>query len=222
MNTMILILHILLVGGVTLICCRFGKEALIAWVSLLGITSNLFVLKEITLFGFTATCTDSLAVGILLSLNLIQEFFGKNQARRALLISSFIACAFLLLSIFHIYYVPSSVDESQSHYSFLLQPFPRILFTSFGSFFVVQFFDIYLFSFLRKKMSGKFFVFRVFISALICEAIDTTLFSVFALYDVPHLGQLIFVSFMIKVFILILETPFSYFAKKQFTSEEYV
>lgn len=215
MNVLILILHIIIVGLVTLTVSRLGKEAIVAWIALLGVSSNVFVLKEITFFGLTATCTDSLSIGILLSLNLLQEFFGKKEARQALLISSFLACAFLFLSFFQISYVPSSVDESQIHYHFIFKPLPRILFTSFASFFLVQILDLHLFSYIRNKMSGRFFPLRVFFTALLCEAIDTTLFSVFALYDVPHLGQLIFISFMIKLFTLILETPFLFFVKKQ-------
>lgn len=215
MNISILIFHILLVGGITLIAFRFGKEILISWISLLAVTSNLFILKEINLFGLNATCTDSLAVGYLLGVNLIQEFFGKKEAKKTIWIAFFTAIAFLILSCFHMAYIPDHVDDSHDHYRFILYPIPRVIFASLLSFFLVQFFDLSFFSFLRKKTAGKYFPFRAFISAFFCEVLDTILFSYLALYGIhSDIKELILVSFGIKAITLIIATPFFIFSKK--------
>lgn len=215
MNLLILIFHILLIGGITLGALRLGKEALIAWITLLAVASNLFILKEITLFGFHATCTDSLAVGYLLGLNLIQEFFGQKTAQKTVGIAFFIAAAFLSLSFFQTAYLPDHADKSHNHYAVILQPLSRTLIASLLSFFLVQLFDLSFFAYLRKKMGGKYFPFRAFFSSFLCEILDTVLFSYLALYGIySSLWQLICISFAIKALTLLITTPFLIFSKK--------
>src|SRR5689334_10536329 len=98
MNLFILFVHILLVGSLTLFALRLGKDAMTAFLSILTILSNLFLLKEITFFGFNVTTTDSLAVGYLLGLNLIQEFSGRKAAQKVVWTCFFIDFSCLLFS----------------------------------------------------------------------------------------------------------------------------
>jgi queuosine precursor transporter len=215
MNVFILISHILLVGAITLFALRLGKEAMIAWISLLALASNLFILKEITIFGLNATCTDSLAVGYLLGLNLIQEFFGQKAAKKTVWIAFFVVFAFLCLSFFQLSYKPSRFDDSQNHYSFLLQPIPRILVASLASFFLIQLMDLSFFAYLRKKFDGKYFPLRAILSSFLAESIDTILFTYLALYGTyESLGQLIIISFTIKVLTIFFSSPFLLFSKR--------
>ena len=110
MNSIILVLHVTSVCVLTLFALRFGKELMIAWLSLLAVAMNLFVLKQITLFGLCVTSSDALAVGYLLGLNLIQEFFGGKTARKTVWISLFISASFVLLSQIHLAYTPNHYD----------------------------------------------------------------------------------------------------------------
>jgi uncharacterized integral membrane protein (TIGR00697 family) len=116
MNSVILALHVAIVCGLSLFALRFGKELLISWLSLLAVAMNLFVLKQITLFGLSVTSSDALGVGYLLGLNLIQEFFGRKTARQTVWISLFIASGFVLLSQIHLAYAPNRYDLAQSHF----------------------------------------------------------------------------------------------------------
>lgn len=215
MNAYVLFLHIFTVSGLTLFALRLGKEAMIAWVCLMATASNLFILKEIPIFGLKATCTDSLAVGYLLGLNLIQEFFGLKEARKTIWTVFFIVFAFFCLSFFQLTYMPVRDDASHAHYAFLLEPIPRIILASLGSFFFVQLIDLIVFGYLRKKMNGKYFPIRAFSSSLLCEAIDTIVFSYLALSGIySALWELITISFALKVITLLISTPFLMLSKK--------
>ena len=80
MNELLFFIHVFLVVSFVMGALRLGKAALIALSAVQAVLANLFVVKQIDLFGFSITCSDVFAVGGILSINLIQEFFGKEAA----------------------------------------------------------------------------------------------------------------------------------------------
>ncbi len=186
-----------------------------AWLSLLAVAMNLFVLKQISLFGLNVTACDALAVGYLLGLNLIQEFFGRQQAQKMTWLSFFISAGFLFLSQIHLAYQPNRFDHSQNHFAFVLQPVVRIFLASLFSFLCIQFIDIAFFSFLRKKFQGQFLTLRTTLSLILSQTLDTVLFSFLALSGVvPSLKEIILFSLLVKGCVILLSSPFVAFSKK--------
>lgn len=86
-NFLLFLLSCALVAGFSWYFCIQGKGALTTWIALVSLMANLFVLKQIDLFGFNATASDVFAVGSLLGLNLLQEKFGREAAQRAIWVS---------------------------------------------------------------------------------------------------------------------------------------
>ena len=215
LNVLLLATHVSLLAAITMLVLRVGKDAAIAWLSLLAICMNLFVLKQITLFGLEVTSSEGLAVGYLLGFNLLQEFFGRAAAKKAVWISMGMSAAFVALSQFQLFYSPSGYDFMAPHYFSLLSIMPRLLIASLISFFVVQYFDLTFFAFLRKKWSGKNLVLRTLICLVASQAIDTVLFSYLGLYGVVQkISHVIVMSFFIKLFVIMISLPFVTFAKK--------
>ena len=221
MNSIILCLHITIICGLTLFALRCGREFMIAWLCLLAIAMNLFVLKQINLFGLSVTSSDALAVGYLLGLNLIQEFFGQKSARKCVWISLFTSCGFVLLSQMHLLYLPNSYDLAHGHFVALLNPLPRIIFASLFSFLLVQFFDLTFFAFLRKKTAGRYLPARTAIALIFSQTLDTLLFSYLGLYGlVASLDHIIVLSLAVKGIVIFLSTPFVTLAKKAVRNAE--
>ncbi len=215
MNALHLCLHISVISAITLIALRYGIETMIAWLCLLGVVMNIFVLKQITLFGLCVTASDALAVGYLLGLNLIQEFFGRSQARKCVWISFFVGCAFIVLSQIHLRYQPNAFDNTQSAFSALLNPAPRIFLASIFSFLTVQFIDLSFFSFLRKKTSGKFLTARTILALILSQTLDTLLFSFIGLYGlVSSVTDIMILSLAVKGIVILLSAPFVALSKK--------
>lgn len=215
MNIFILILHVTTICGLSLFALRFGKELIIAWLSLLAVAMNLFVLKQITLFGLCVTSSDALAVGYLLGLNLIQEFFGPKTARRTVWISLFISSGFALLSQIHLAYVPNAYDSAHSHFTFLFSLMPRIILASLFSFLIVQLADLAFFGFLRRKTKGKYLTGRTTLALILSQTLDTLLFSFLGLYGiVENVGHIIVLSLTVKAVVIFFSTPFIYFSKQ--------
>lgn len=222
-NVLILFFHVVFVSVLTLLALHWGKEAAIAWLSLLAVSVNFFVLKQVTLFGLEVTCSDALAVGYLLGLNLIQEFFGKGLARKTIWITFFSSLGFVILSQLHLFYQPNLYDEAHPLYAMLLRPMPRLLFASLCSFLFVQFMDVSFFAFLRRKMEGKYLPLRTALALCLSQTLDTVLFSFLGLYGVvAHLGHIIIFSLLIKLIVILLSSPFIYLSKKMISYEAVV
>lgn len=188
---------------------------MIAWLALLSIAMNLFVLKQITLFGLSVTSSDALAVGYLLGLNLIQEFFGSKSARQTIWISLFISISFVLLSQIHLAYAPNQYDVTQAHFSSLLTPMPRIIIASLITSLIVQLIDLSFFGFLRKKTEGRYLTGRITLALILSQSLDTVLFSFLGLYGiVENTLHIMILSLTIKGVVILFSTPFVFLSKR--------
>jgi uncharacterized integral membrane protein (TIGR00697 family) len=198
---------------------RLGKEALVSLVSLMAVLANLLVSKQILLVGLNATATDSLALGVTLSLNILQEFYGRSTTLRAIWISFAGLLFYTIISQLHIAYIPSPFDICHPSYYLILHNMPRIAVVSLLVYLIVQNLDCMLYGFLKKYYSGKHFIVRNLISLSCTQLIDTVLFTFLALYGiVSHIGNIIAFSYSIKIITLLLSIPFLALARKFYKS----
>jgi len=209
MNEVLFLLHIITVMVFTLACLRLGKGALVVAVALHGVLANLFVLKQMDLLGFSVTCSDVFAVGGILSLNLLQEYFGKQSAREASFFSLVALAFFALMSKIHLLYDPSRFDTTQGAYMLLFSPAFRIVAASVTTLFVVQQLDVKIFGLLKGRLPV-----RVATSLTISQLLDTVLFTFLGLYGlIESPASVIACSFLIKCAVIGLSAPFVSFSK---------
>lgn len=213
-NSVLFVSSCCIVTLCALISLKIGKTMLIAWISLLGILANLFVLKQISLFGLNATASDVFAVGSLLGLNLLREHYDLNSCKQAIWISFACMVFFTLMGQIHLLYEPSVVDQSQQAYDVLLKPNPRIMTASMLVFFSVQWFDVLFYHFILKKMVGSVWLRNTF-SLLTSQVLDTVLFSFLGLYGIiDSIGQIIIISLTIKWVAIAFMVPITSFSKR--------
>lgn len=215
MNELIFIIHTIFISLCVLGALRLGKEALIGLVSILAILSNLFVTKQIVLFGFQVTATDALTIGLVLSLNILQEYYGKEITKKAIAISFAGSMVYTMLSMLHLAYIPSISDITQSHAFSLFGVMPRIMLASLFTYFVVQRLDCLLYEFLKNRCNNNYLVLRNYGSVVISQLLDTILFSFLGLYGIiDSIFPVICVSYAIKLIVIVVATPFLWFSKK--------
>jgi len=214
-NELLFLVHIIIISCFALGALKLGKEALIAFICMQCILANLFVIKQTTLFGFTATCSDAFTVGAVFGLNLLQEYFGKSMAKLAIWISFAFMLFYALLSQIHLHYIPSITDSAQIHFESILQFMPRIVTASFLVYLIVQFIDCHLYEFLKNLFQGSYLIGRNYISIMLCQFFDTVLFSFLGLYGIiDNIGEIILVSYLIKMVVMITSTPFLVLSKR--------
>jgi uncharacterized integral membrane protein (TIGR00697 family) len=214
MNEILFFTQILLIIGFAFGALKLGKGALTAWVAIQALIANLFVLKQITLFGFDVTASDAFAIGSLLGLNFLQEYFTKEDARKATWICFFFMVFFALVSQLHLLYIPSSYDTTHPAFSTILSATPRLLLASLGVFFLVQQFDIRFFSFLKKQFPNASFALRAGIALIVSQLLDTVLFSFAGLYGiVASVFDIIIVSYLVKIIVIFCFSSFTRLVK---------
>lgn len=226
MNELIFFGYIIAVTISSLIALKIGKEALIGLICVQAILVNLFVSKEIMLFGLTATASDALAVGTALSLNLTQEYFQKQAAQKAVLISFLCSLFYVIMTLFHLAYLPSATDASAIYFNALLQPMPRIVAASLIVYAIVQSIDCQLYGYACNILENRYFIFRNYGSLAITQLIDTILFSFLGLYGINEgfssikvIFEIIVISYLIKLITISIAAPFLGFVKRYIKTE---
>jgi queuosine precursor transporter len=203
-NEIIFLLQIIAVGLSVVGARRLGKEALITLAVLLAVFANFFVLKQITLFSWTVTCSDAYVIGHLMCLNLLQQIGSKKMAQKAVVLSFSAMLLFALFSQIHLMFYPSSFDTAHRHYEAVLTAAPRLLAASLVTFYAVQQLDLFLFGKILKIFPTFSWRIRSALSLFISQGFDTLLFTLLGLYGVVEDWVSIFwMSFGIKCSVIL-------------------
>ncbi len=217
-NELLFLAHVAAVAGFTLFSLALGKEALTATICIFSILSNLFVTKQITLFGLDVISTDVFAVGGILGLNMLQEFFGREIIKKTIAINFVIMMLYLAMSQFQLWYQPNAFDTMHPHFDLILSPMLRIIIASVAVYVIVQIIDAYLYATLKQIFKNRYLTGRNVTSLLFSQLIDTILFSFAALYgSVESVLHIIMVSYCIKVVVIMCNAPFIAFAHRIFS-----
>jgi uncharacterized integral membrane protein (TIGR00697 family) len=209
-NELIFFGHIFIVLSFIIGATYLGRGALISFIALQAVLANLLVVKQMSLFGFIVTCSDVFAVGGILSLNVLQEYFGRESAKEAAKVSFLALIFYAFMSQIHIQYLPSSSDATHGAFVSIFSTSTRLICASIATFYLVQQFDYRFFSLLKGN-----FPFRVVISLCVSQLIDTILFSILGLYGmVESLFDIIILSFTIKCLVIAVSSPFTLCVKR--------
>jgi queuosine precursor transporter len=220
-NEIFFIIQIFLVIGFTMVAARIGQHALGALIALQGVLANLFVVKQMELFGLTVTCSDVFAVGCIVGLNLMQEHFGKEAAKKTIAISFFAMVFFVLVSQIHLWYAPATQDQAHQAFLQVLGAAPRIVLASILVFFLVQKLDVMFFGYLKTLTGGRYLAIRMGASLLLSQWIDTVFFSFAGLYGiVANLFDVIVVSFAVKCIVIGCSAPLAAFSRRFMTPRD--
>ncbi|MEM8727561.1 MAG: queuosine precursor transporter [Chlamydiota bacterium] len=215
MNELIFFAHIAILIGFILTTLRLGKEALIAALAVQVILGNLFVTKQTELFGLDVTCSEVYTIGAIFSLNLLQTYFGKKAANKALLTIFFLLFLVIVMSRFHLRYIPSKYDLMHNAFAAVLDHTPRIMTTSFFSALAMQKLDLELFDRLKQRFAKLFFFIPFVCASLITQLLDTVIFSLIALYGIVHnLKEIILMSYLVKIAVIFSIAPFTILVKR--------
>lgn len=214
-NELIFTIHVCAISISTLLFGKLGKSALIAYISLLFVVANIFVIKQITLFGWSVTSADAFIVGISFGINLLQEFYGKESARSAIWISFACSIFYMIISQCVLAYIPAQFDDSHAQFAHIMTYTIRITTASFAAYLITQFSDMQLYGYIKRITNGKYFVLRNYFALCTSQLIDTILFSFLGLYGiVDNVFHIIIVSYLIKIIAIAMTTPFLMMAKK--------
>lgn len=209
-NELIFIFQLLTIVSAIAISSFLGCAILIGTILMQSVLANLFILKQINLFGLEVTATDAYAVGAMLGLNLLRELYGKKLVKKTIGFLFGALIFYVICCYIHLAFIPSVNDYMHGNYCALLEITPRLLFASLCSFFLSQVLDYFLYGFLRTYYKN-YLLMANYGSLLISQFFDTLLFSYLALGGiVSSVGEIIFFSYSIKIFVILTITPLTW------------
>ncbi len=217
MNELLFFVWTLLVVLVVLVAFRFGKPALYGVIGVYIILANIFVTKQITLFGLAATGGNSLYGAIFLATDLISEYWGKKHARKAVWFGWFCALGFLVASQVFLLFKPSGDDFIDPAMRSIFSLTPRIVAGSLMAYLLSQTHDIWAYHFWKLKTHGKKLWLRNNASTWVSQLIDSVIFSFVAFYGIFPLSvvfQIVITTYFLKIIVALIDTPFIYLSIK--------
>jgi uncharacterized integral membrane protein (TIGR00697 family) len=201
----------------------FGYVGLYVYSALAVIIGNIQVLKTVdffyspepvalgtVLFASTFLCTD-----------ILSEHFGKEKARKNVLIG-FAGFLFMtVIMLITIGFKPSANDWAQDSLANVFTPMSRFFIASMIAYLASQYFDVWIYSTIKNITKNRYLWLRNNLSTILSSLVDNTIFSLLAwiilnpnpetLYNVIMIY--ILGTYVLRIFIAFVDTPFMYFSK---------
>ncbi len=204
---------------VVLIYKVFGKTGLFAWIAMGTVVANIQVTKSIELFGLEATLGNIMYGTLFLVTDTLNEKYGPKEARRAVYIGFFTLISTVIIMQIALRFEP--IGEGVIIHEAMEQIFgimPLIALGSLTAYIVSQLFDVYVFQRIKKAWpSDRALYVRNLGSTMLSQLLDTIIFVPIALstlYSFPVLVNIFITTYLIKVIVAALDTPFVYLMKK--------
>ena len=201
----------------------FGYVGIYVYSALAIITGNIQVLKTVDffyspepvalgtiLFASTFLCTD-----------ILSEYYGPENARKNIIISFSFFLFVTCLMILTVGIKPSSNDWIQTSISNVFTPMTRFFIASMIAYLLSQYFDVWIYSLIKNITLNKFLWLRNNVSTILSSLVDNTIFSFLAwiilnpnpetFYNVIMIY--IFGTYVLRIFIAIIDTPFIYLSR---------
>ena len=205
-NELLFILQMIVSLSFVLCLFRLGKEYLVGYIGFAVILSQIFVNKQFDLFGLAASGGNVMYASLFLATDLLSEWYGKKEAKRAVNIGLCLSVIYLVLSQFIIAYSPNGADWGAAEWlGGLFSLSPSIVIGSLLAYACAQYNDVHLFHKLKEKFDGKHLWLRNNVSTADSQFKDTFIFIGFAFWLIRtligHSDMLLPLNVMIQIFI---------------------
>ena len=200
-----------------LLAFRFwGRTGLYVMIAVSAIICNIQVIIIVKLFGLVATLGNIVYASIFLSTDILSECYGKKEAQRGVWIGFFFLFWAITAMQFAIKFIPDAADTIMPHMESIFALMPRVALASLVAYFISQHHDIWAFHFWKQKTGGKHLWIRNNLSTAVSQLIDSVVFTLGAFWGVfsnQELFQVIITTYLFKIMVSILDTPFLYLAR---------
>ena len=204
-------------GLVTIIYRFFGKTGLYVVIVASIITANIQVVKTVEVFGFVATLGNVLYGSIFFATDILSEVYGRKAARRGVWLGFIGMLLMALWMQIGLRFIPHASDFAQGSLSTIFGLMPRIAAGSMVAYLVSQHHDIWAFLYWKKRTKGRLLWLRNNASTMVSQAIDSIIFcsiALWGLYDTNIWLQILVSTYVMKLIVAAIDTPFLYLAKK--------
>ena len=182
-SALLLIIEFMVAGVLILEARRFfGLHGLYVYGAVGVVAANLAVLK----MAYFPFYENPMALGtvifssLFLCSDIINEFYGKAAALKSVTLGFFAYFSLTLFMFITLAYTGPDQQPAQNALRLLFLPAPAIFISSLVAYFLGQYVDVVLYSFIHKKTGGKWLWLRSAGSTFIAMLIDNAVFSYLA------------------------------------------
>ncbi len=210
-----------------LLCYRlFGKKGLYAWVGVATVIANIQVTKTISMPpNIVMTLGNTMYVTLYMTSDLINEKYGRREARTAVWFGFFTLLMTTVIMQMALKFTPDESDFAQESLENIFGLMPRLALGSLTAYFISQFLDVRLYSWIRKYYStSRQLWIRSNGSTMVSSFVDTLIFCTIAFagnYDWKVWVQILLTTYVAKFLLTAAGTPILYIARSfKFAEEE--
>lgn len=194
----------------------FKREGLFVWISMATVIANIIVCKTIEIGGITTTLGNIMFASNFLATDILSEKYGKESAKRGIMMATIFMIVFVLITQISLLYVPSNEDVAQEAMKTLFELNLRISIASLLLFFVSNNLDIVIFEKLRERYPEKLWL-RNNVATIVANCSENYFFAFLAfigIYNIPTIISIATLGSIIEIIIALCDTPFLYLAKR--------
>ncbi|HCU06954.1 MAG TPA: hypothetical protein DIC42_05190 [Holosporales bacterium] len=175
----------IMISGICILLSQrlFGLVGLYLYNALAIVLANIQVLRlcKYNILEDPVALGTVLFATLYLTTDIITEFYGAKAARRNVYLCFFATLLTAVLMIVDLGHVPAPCSHTAYHaMQTLFVPSARIFIASLCAFGISQFYDIGIFSFLKKLTQARFLWARTLCASLSSSFVDNMIFSVLA------------------------------------------
>jgi uncharacterized integral membrane protein (TIGR00697 family) len=198
----------------------FGKTGLYIWIPIATILANIQVLKMVDLFSIGVTLGNITYASSFLVTDVLSENYGKKSARRAVYIGFFSLTATVVIMNTALAFTPNQFDFIQESLKNIFAILPRIALASLVAYGVSQLHDVWAFDFWRNIFPGTRFLWvRNNLSTMASQLLDSVIFTFIAFWGLlpkNEFLQILVTTYLLKLIVAVVDTPFLYLARYMF------
>ncbi|MEK3986907.1 queuosine precursor transporter [Paenibacillus sp. FSL K6-3166] len=202
-----------------LLCYRlFGKSGMYAWVGIATVIANIQVAKTIAMpFDIVMTLGNTMYVTLYMTSDLLNEKYGRAEARKAVWFGFFTLLMTTVIMQMVLVFKPQETDIAQSSLETIFGLMPRLALGSLTAYFISQFLDVRLYSWIRKyySTSSQLWI-RSNGSTMVSSFVDTLIFCTIAfagLYNWSVWFEILLTTYLAKFLLTAVGTPILYIAR---------
>jgi uncharacterized integral membrane protein (TIGR00697 family) len=192
----------------------FGKTGVTAFIGASVVIMNILVTKSMIIFGLGATGGNILYASIFLATDILTEYYGGREARKAVVIG-FVCSVFALIAIsVTLLFEPADWDWAHAPLAAIFTPVARIVAGSMIAYMVSQNLDTYTYEFIRRRFKALWI--RNNGSTWTSQLVDTLIFCTIGLLGTMPLSawlQVVLSTYLLKIVVAALDTPFIYLSR---------
>lgn len=189
-----------------LLCYRlFGKSGMYAWVGIATVIANIQVAKTIAMpFDIVMTLGNTMYVTLYMTSDLLNEKYGRAEARKAVWFGFFTLLMTTVIMQMVLVFKPQETDIAQSSLETIFGLMPRLALGSLTAYFISQFLDVRLYSWIRKyySTSSQLWI-RSNGSTMVSSFVDTLIFCTIAfagLYNWSVWFEILLTTYLAKFY----------------------